>query len=233
MKEKVDLGGFHQILGWVTFAAMAIAIYLVFIWVPVERNMGVSQKIFYFHVASAWVGFFAFFIVFIGSVAFLRTRKASWDILASSSAEIGVLFTTIVLVTGPIWAKSAWNTWWTWEPRLTTTLMLWFIYLAYLLVRASSMEQEQKGRLSAVFGIVGFLNVPVVFMSIHWWQAVLHPNVIEVNRIGLPPSMLKTLIFSVIAFTFLYVYFLRTGMAVARLSHQVQLLKDQLREEQE
>ncbi|MDW7674726.1 MAG: cytochrome c biogenesis protein CcsA [Bacillota bacterium] len=233
MKSDMILSQKHQILGWVTFVLMALATYLIFMWVPADAKLGVSQKIFYFHVASAWVGFFAFFVVFIGSIAYLRTRSRRWDILASSSAEIGVLFTTIVLITGPIWGRSAWNTWWTWEPRLATTLILWFIYLAYLLVRSSSMEPDKKGRFSAVFGIIGFINVPIVFMSIHWWQTVLHPKVIEPGRIGLPSSMLQTLIFSVIVFTFLYFYFLQKGMALAHLQDQLQEIKNTLREKQE
>lgn len=229
---KTD-GGFqlkNQLLGGLTFALMAVAIYLVFIWVPPDRTLGLSQKIFYFHVASAWVGFFAFFIVFLASIAFLKTSNYRWDVLAVSSAEIGVLFTTMVLITGPIWAKSAWNIWWNWEPRLTTTLILWFMYLAYLLVRSSTMELDKKGRFSAVFGIIGFFNVPIVFMSIHWWQAILHPTVIEADRIGLPPSMLTTLIVSVVAFTFLYGYLLQQGMAIANLKMEIQQLKEIIQE---
>lgn len=233
MKSDVILGPRHQLLGYVTFLFMAMATYLVFMWVPADKILGVSQKIFYFHVASAWVGFFAFFVVFLGSIAYLKTRSRRWDILASSSAEIGVLFTTNVLITGPIWGRTAWNTWWTWEPRLTTTLILWFIYLAYLLVRASAMEDDKKGRFAAVFGIIGFINVPIVFMSIHWWQRIAHPVVFEAGRIGLPKTMLFTLIFCVVSFTFLYLYYLQKGMAGAHLADKVQELKNKLRESNE
>ncbi|MGF7184032.1 heme exporter protein C [Desulfitispora alkaliphila] len=218
------------ILGWLTLVAMTIAIYMVFIWVPADRTLGVSQKIFYFHVASAWVGFFAFFVVCVASIMYLRTRHFKWDILAAASAEIGVLFTTIVLVTGPIWARSAWNTWWNWEPRLTTTLILWFIYLAYILIRSSAVEEEKKGVLSAVFGIIGFINVPIVFMSIHWWQTTLHPVVIEADRVGLPPSMLNTMLVSVATFTLLYFYLLGRSMAIMHLRQKVDDLKSKLRE---
>lgn len=233
MKNDIMLGERHKILGWFTFAMMTVATYLVFMWVPADAKLGVSQKIFYFHVASAWVGFFAFFVVFLGSIAYLKTRSKRWDILASSSAEIGVLFTTIVLVTGPIWARAAWNTWWNWEPRLATTLILWFIYLAYLLIRASSVEEDKRGRFAAVFGIIGFLNVPLVFLSIHWWQSGLHPVVVESDRVGLPSSMLVTLIFSVVAFTFLYLYYLQKGTAVAHMDEKLKRLKNKLRESQE
>ncbi|HLS23122.1 MAG TPA: cytochrome c biogenesis protein CcsA, partial [Pseudogracilibacillus sp.] len=114
---------------------MIISLYLIFIWSKIERIMGPVQKIFYFHVASAWNAFFAFFIVFIFSVLYLIRKKRTYDIIAGISAEIGVIFTAIVLITGPIWARSAWNTWWVWEPRLTTTLILFFMYIAYLVLR--------------------------------------------------------------------------------------------------
>jgi heme exporter protein C len=230
MKNKLILGRGHQVLGGITFAIIAVAIYLVFMWVPADAKLGVSQKIFYFHVASAWVGFFAFFVVFIASVAYLTSRSKKWDIIGISSAEIGVLFTTIALITGSIWGRTAWNVWWSWEPRLVTTLILWFIYVAYLIIRASSAEEEKKGRLSAVFGIIGFFNVPIVFMSIRWWQSGLHPVVFEADRVGLPPSMLRTLITSVIAFTFLYFYLLQKGIALGWLREEVNGLKSKLRE---
>ena len=156
MVRKLKPSIFHNILGGLTFFVMSIAIYMVFLWVPVEAKMGVVQKIFYFHVGTAWVGFFAFFVVFVCSIAYLKTKDRKWDIIAESAAEIGVVFMTLVLITGPIWARSAWNTWWTWEPRLTTSLVLWFIYVAYILVRASSIEDEKKARLASIFGIIGF-----------------------------------------------------------------------------
>jgi heme exporter protein C len=230
MNSKVTLGWGHQLLGGITFALIAVAIYLVFMWVPADRHLGVSQKIFYFHVAAAWVGFFAFSVVFIASIFYLRSRSKKWDIIGVSSAEIGVLFTTIALITGSIWGRTAWNAWWNWEPRLVTTLILWFIYVAYLLIRASSTEEEKKGRLSAVFGIIGFFNVPIVFMSIRWWQIGLHPVVIEAGRVGLPAPMLRTLITSVIAFTFLYLYLLQKGITLAWMRDEAESLKSKVRE---
>ena len=116
--------------------SMVTAIWVVFVATPPETTMGVVQRIFYFHVPSAWIAFLAFFIVCIASVAYLRTAKDFWDTLALSSAEIGVLFTTLVLITGPLWARPVWNTWWTWDARLTTTLVLWLIYVAYLMLRS-------------------------------------------------------------------------------------------------
>ncbi|MFQ6002019.1 MAG: cytochrome c biogenesis protein, partial [Anaerolineae bacterium] len=125
----------HYIASVACFLAMTLALYMVFIYAPIEKTMGVVQKIFYFHVSSAWVSFLAFFIVFLASFAYLLRPKRKLDILASSAAEIGLVFCTIVLVTGPIWAKPVWGIWWTWDARLTFTLVLWLIYVSYLMLR--------------------------------------------------------------------------------------------------
>ena len=141
-------------------ALMLLTLYLVFIWVPTEKNLGISQRIFYFHVAQAWVGFFAFFWVVVGSVGYLWKRSRACDRLAYASAEIGMMFTTMMLVTGVIWAKPAWGVWWTWDPKLTTSLILWLIYAAYLMLRAYSPPGDQGSRFAAILGIVGFRGRP-------------------------------------------------------------------------
>ncbi|MBO8168599.1 MAG: cytochrome c biogenesis protein CcsA [Thermoanaerobacteraceae bacterium] len=219
----------HQLLGWITFVLVLVALYMSFIYAPIERVMGYVQKIFYFHVASAWNAFFAFFIVFIASIIYLITRNMRWDTIAKVSAEIGVVFTTIVLVTGPIWGRAAWNTWWTWEPRLTTTLILWFIYLAYVLIRASGMETQKKATLAAVFGIIGFIDVPIVFFAIKWWGAKAHPLVFGESGGGIHPQMLHALIASVIAFTFLYFYMLQKGILIEQAEERLKKIKETLR----
>ncbi|MBI4649704.1 cytochrome c biogenesis protein CcsA, partial [Candidatus Desantisbacteria bacterium] len=124
-----------SVLTALTFTSMLISLYAVFIYVPVEKVMGIIQKIFYFHVPLAWVSFLAFFVVFVMSILYLLKKDHIYDITAYCAAEIGILFCTLVLITGPIWARPIWNAWWTWEPRLTTTLILWFIYIAYLMLR--------------------------------------------------------------------------------------------------
>lgn len=168
--------------------------------------MGIVQKIFYFHVASAWIGFFAFAVVFVMSIFFLWKKDIVYDTWAYCSAEIGVLFTTLVLLTGPMWAKPIWNTYWTWDPRLTTTLILWLIYIGYLLLRQMIDSQEKAARISAVFGIIGFVDVPIVYMSIRWWRT-LHPEHVMImggKNSGLHPAIFQTLMLSILAFTFLY-----------------------------
>ncbi|MFW5993933.1 MAG: cytochrome c biogenesis protein [Halanaerobiaceae bacterium] len=182
-----------------------ISILAIFQYAPKERVMGNVQRIFYYHVSSAWVGFLAFFVVFIASIFYLRQKNTGYHRTALASAEIGVLFTTIVLATGMLWGRSAWNTWWTWDPRLTTSLILWLMYLGYLFLRLALQgeEDEKQQRLSAVFGIIAFVNVPLVFFSIRWWRTI-HPVVIDVGSTGLSPEMIRVLIFSVLTISLLY-----------------------------
>lgn len=213
-----------KVLFWPTVILMLVAIYAVFVYVPNERVMGYVQRIFYFHVASAWVAFLAFFVVFIGGVGYVLKRQRSWDVLAVSAAEIGVVFTTIALITGSIWGRFAWGTWWTWDPRLSTTLVLWLIYVSYLMLRGLVDEEEQRGRLSAVFGIVGFVDVPIVFMAIRWWRTV-HPVVITAESIDLDPRMIVTLILSVVTFTFLFFLLLPQRVSLENARIELEQLK--------
>ena len=211
-------------LGWLTMAAMIAALYAVFIYVPTERVMGIVQRIFYFHAPCAWVGFLAFFVVFLASILYLWKRRQQWDMLAFSSAEIGVVFTTLVLVTGPIWAKPVWGTWWTWDPRLTTTLILWLIYVSYLVLRNAIDDEERRARLSAVLGILGFIDVPIDFMAIRWWRTI-HPAIIKSQGFQLNQAMLLTLLISLSAFTLLYAYLLVHRLRLERMRLQVEGLK--------
>lgn len=234
MRSNYSLGKGHTYLGWLTFILISVSMLFIFIITPADIRLGDPQKIFYFHVASAWNAFFAFFVVFVTSIIFLLKRDRKYDVIASVSAEIGVLFTTLVLITGPIWARSSWNAWWTWEPRLTTSLILWFIYIAYIMIRVSDMEWEKRSRLSAVFGIIGFIDVPIVFMAVRWWDSQLHPVVFGdgASQVGggLDPIMLFTLILSVFAFTTLYVYVMQKGIAIENMKLKIESVKNTLRE---
>lgn len=198
-----------------TLATMLGALYAIFLYAPVEKTMGIIQKIFYFHVSSAFLSFFAFFIVFVASILFLYQRDRKWDILAQSSAEIGVIFCTLVLITGPIWAKPVWNVWWTWDPRLTTTLILWFIYVSYLMLRGMAGE-GQRASFAAVFGIVGFINVPITFFAIRIWRTI-HPVVIRSSGISITSAMLNTLIITIVAFTLLFFHLLMARIRLERM----------------
>ena len=164
-------GGIRRDLALVVVAAVMVAtMYFIFMFAPTERESGHVQRIMYIHVPMAWLAFLAFFIVFFGSVMYLWKRREKWDDLASSAAELGIIFTTLVLITGPIWAKPTWGVWWTWDARLTSTLVLWLIYVGYLMLRAYSANRSQGARFSAVLGIVGFIDVPIVYFAVDWWR---------------------------------------------------------------
>lgn len=229
---KLDSARIDRVLFYFLVPAFMILMYLIFIWSPVEKVMGEAQKIFYFHVGSAWVAFLAFFVVGYYSVANLIRPKMNHFISAGVSAEIGVLFTTITLITGMIWGRASWNTWWSWEPRLVTTLILWFIYIAYLFIRKMEGSWEKIARLSSVFGIVGCINVPIVFMAIRWWNSKLHPVVFGEGKNqtggGIEPEMLVTLLFSVFTITILYVFLMRKGTEIEKMRLAVRQSKNRL-----
>lgn len=185
-----------------TYVSMLTALYTIFIYAPVEKTMGIIQKIFYIHVPSAFLAYLAFFITFIASIIYLLRKDSKWDTVAHCAVEIGVIFCTIVLITGPIWAKPIWNVWWTWDPRLTTTLILWFTYVAYLMLRRS-VKENQRANLAAVFGIIGFINVPITFFSIRLWRTI-HPVVITSRGLNMTWPMKFSLILTFIAFCFLF-----------------------------
>ncbi|MBO8141694.1 MAG: cytochrome c biogenesis protein CcsA [Firmicutes bacterium] len=212
--------------------AVVAALYLALIWAPDERTLGTVQRIFYIHVGSAWNAYLAFFAVFAASVAYLTRRRALLDAVAASAAEIGILFTTLTLATGIFWARAVWNVWWTWDPRLTTTLIMWFMYVAYLLVRAAADGEERRGRLSAVFGIAAFATVPLVHFSATWWRG-MHPNIIEIQgptpRIAMDPEMIVTMITAMVALTIVSGGLFAFRLGLERLMRQADRLKERIR----
>jgi heme exporter protein C len=175
-------------------------------------------------VACAWTAFLSFFLVFVSSLAYLRTRKAAWDVLAVSAAEIGVVFTSIALLTGSVWAKHAWGTWWEWEPRLTTTLLLWLIYVAYLMLRTAIPEASRRATFSAVFGIAGFVDVPIVFMSIRWWRSI-HPAVVSGGGMDFDVSMYPAFFLSLASLSLVFVYLMVLRTALERSHQQLEKMR--------
>ena len=217
-----------SVLNGLSAAAIMTAQGLVFLYAPTEATMGHVQRIFYFHVSAAWVGFFAFFITFVSSVIYLFFRREQrWDIVASCSAEIGVVFLVMVVATGTLWARPVWNVWWTWDPKLTTALVLLFIYLAYLMLRGMVDEPERRARLAAVVGIVGFADVPLVFGAVRWWgtRSPLHPIIATGEGFALSPRMFFTFLFCLGAFTLLYCTLLAHRIRLERLADEVAALK--------
>ena len=206
------------------FALMMAALYMVFIYVPTDKHTGIVQRIFYFHVPVAWVSFLAFFITFIFSILYLWKREMRWDAVACASAEIGLIFTTLVLITGPIWAKPVWGVWWTWDARLTTSLVLWLIYAAYFLVRSFATEPARSARFGAVIGIVGFIDVPIVFLTVNLWRTQ-HPTTIIFEG-GLTTPMLMTLMVCIAAFTVLYVLLTIQSASLKSMETKINYLRN-------
>src|ERR1041385_2091202 len=203
-----------RVLGYGSLALLAVATYGIFFVAKSISGEGDAGRIVYFHVPMAWVAFLAFFVVFGASIAYLRTSNPRWDHLGRASAEVGLVFTTLVLVTGAIWGYPIWGTWWTWDPKLTTTLILWFMYLAYLMVR-SYAEPPRGPRFAAIVGIVAFVDVPIVYMSSSWWRT-LHPQAVigPTAAAQTPPNIVGLLLLSMVAFTGLYVFLVRVRASI-------------------
>lgn len=220
--------------GWyamLTYVAMVAALWCIFVYAPTEKAQGIVQRIFYFHVSSAMTMFVAFFVVFVASILYLWKHADWWDQTAMSAAELGVLFCTLVLITGPIWGRPIWGVWWTWDPTLTLTLVLWLIYVAYLMLRADATD-PRRARFAAVLGIVGFIDVPLIRWSIEKWRN-LHPEPVVVQSggtTGLPPAMMLTFLVSLAAFLLLFVFLLRQRMAVARRRQELEILRHKVDE---
>jgi len=218
-------------LGWAGAGLMVVTFVLVFWWVPLEAIQGWPQKIFYIHVPSAWLMYAAFSVVFAASIMYLWQGTALWDIYARCAAEIGFLFTSLALVTGMLWGKPIWGTFWTWDARLTSTLILWFIYGGYLLIRAFARPETDVGRLAAVVGIVGFIDVPIIHLSVVWWRT-LHPEPVVMIPDdpggGLPTSMLVTLLVSLISFSLVFAWFLVQRVWQERTAENLALLESML-----
>ena len=202
-------------LGFASLGLLAISVFGIFFVAGPISGEGDAGRIVYFHVPMAWVAFLAFFVVFGASIAYLRTSNPRWDRLGRASAEVGLVFTTLVLITGSIWGYPIWGTWWTWDPKLTTTLILWFMYLAYLMVR-SYAEPPRGPRFAAVVGIIAFFDVPIVYEATVWWPRGLHPPPALGPQADQQPSatIVWILMLSLVAFTVLYAYLVRMRMEV-------------------
>ncbi|MGH2658310.1 MAG: heme ABC transporter permease CcmC [Actinomycetota bacterium] len=189
---------------------------------PADAVQGDVQRLMYVHVPAAWLAYLAFSVVFVGSVAYLITSRSRWDRLAAASAEIGVLFTALAIALGSLWGKPVWGTWWTWDPRLTTTAVLLLVYLGYLAVRRLPESPRRRGRWAAVVGILGFLDVPIVHLSVVWWRS-LHqpPTVLRAGGPAIAGPMLAALLLAVAAFSVLYAYLLVLRLRVGRLEDRV------------
>ncbi len=201
-----------------------ICLYVIFAVVPTESRMGVIQRIFYFHVPSAICAFLGVGVCAVASALYLWKRDRRFDILAHAGAELAVVFCSIVLISGPIWARPVWGVWWTGEARLTSTLVLWLIFVGYLVLRGSADNPDQAARWGAVVAIVGALDVPIIYKSVAWWRG-LHPRVLKATGgQGLDPTMERTLMLCMLTFVLLFTYLVIQRWRLGRLQDEVQAL---------
>jgi len=215
-----------RILAAVSVIALAVGQWFIWAYAPLEETMGVVQKIFYIHMPLAWWSFVSFFTVFAASVRHLMKRDAASDILAGAAAEIGVLMSGLALISGSIWGRAAWNVWWTWDPRLTTTLIMWFVYAGYLVLRGASgggMGGERRAMVCAVLGVVAFLDVPLVFYSARIWRSV-HPAVLASKGGGLEPEMWHAVLVNLVAFGCLWLTLLVARYRIGRAQERARAL---------
>ena len=213
----------NRIFGIALILIFGIIGWAVFYLIPMEASMGITQKIMYIHVPSIWMAFLAILIAFIASLLYLWKRTERIDIVAHSSVELGVVFCGLALVTGSIWARPTWNTYWSWDARLTTTLILFLIFVGYLLLRKFTDYGERQARICAVVAIIGFLDVPLIHMSVVWWRTLHQPSTMfspKQNVIDKP--LLVMLWVCVLAFTLLFLYLLSNRIKLEKSTRQYQ-----------
>jgi len=221
------------ILDWITGILFITAILGVFFYAPLEAVMGWVQKVFYFHVAAGWTGMLGFLVSAVAGVLYLVKKKPRWDRIGFAGGEIGMVFMLICIITGSIWARPIWNTWWTWDPRLTTATIMELIYAAYLLLRQGVEEPERRARFGAVYAIIGFISVPLTFLSIRIFRTI-HPVVIGSNDPGaagafdMTPRMMQVFMFSLVAFSFIFADILWHRIRLGALADHVEQKKIQL-----
>ncbi len=221
------LGRYGEVaLAGATALVMLLAIGMAFFYAPTEAVQGDVQRIEYIHVPIAWTAFLAFFIVFVASALYLWRNDERWDWLARSGAEIGTIFTTLALITGSLWGRPVWGAWWAWDARMTTTLILWFIYVGYLLLRSYTGRSAAGARAAAVLGIVGFIDVPIDYLSVTWWRT-LHPalQLPLGQQAQAPASVVVTLMVALAAFTLLFGYLLFLVYRLQRLQSEALRLR--------
>jgi heme exporter protein C len=221
------------ILDIVTIILMIAATLMVFFYAPMEKTMGAVQRIFYFHTSLAWVGMLGFFFATIAGVVYLRTHDHRWDIVELAGIEIGLVFLLVTIVTGSIWAYPAWNTWWTWDPRLTTATIMELAYAAYLMLRSGIEDPERRARFGAVYSIIAFISVPLTFFSIRLWSTI-HPVIVASGDPGanesLSPKMLTTFMFCLFTFSIVFADLFWHRIRLGRLADEVETRKMKLAE---
>ncbi len=224
-----------KILDWLSLILLAIATYLSISWAPTEAVMGNVQRVFYFHVAAGWVGMMGFLLAVFSGIMYLTKRDPKWDIVGLAGVEIGLVFSMLNIVTGSIWARPIWNTWWTWDPRLVTATIMELVYVAYLMLRQGIEEPERRARFSAVYAIIGFVSVPFSFLSIRIWRTI-HPVVVGSSDAGaqgsfdMTSNMQVAFFFALFTFTVFGVSLLWHRIRLGQLQNKVEQIKMQIME---
>ncbi|MCZ6628141.1 MAG: cytochrome c biogenesis protein CcsA [SAR324 cluster bacterium] len=222
-----------KVLGWLSLAGFLCVGVLIFGFTPNDRLMGFSQKIMYLHLPSIWITYLSFFVVFYCSIAYLWKRRERFDRIANSAAEIGVLFCGLGILTGAIWGRPTWGTYWVWDARLTTTLLLFLIFVGYVVLRAFTDPGEKQARMAAVIGIVGFLDIPLIHLSVQWWRTLHQPS--TMFKLGgegrpqpaMPPEFLYPLLLSLLVMTVFYGFLLLYRL---RIEERADMLAERLAE---
>jgi heme exporter protein C len=218
------------VLDYGTTLLFIVAIGMVFFYAPLEVVMGQVQRLFYFHVATWWVGMLGLVVAAISGIAYLRTSKSRWDVIGLAAVEISIVFVFLGIVTGSIWARPAWNTWWTWDPRLTTAAVLELIYIAYLMLRQSISDPDRRARFGAVYALVGSISVPITWFSIRLFRTI-HPVVVGSGSptaeggFDMTPRMVQTFMVSLLTFSFLFITLLWHRIRLGDLSEKVERLR--------
>lgn len=211
--------GTARLMGIAALVTMLIGSFVGLFVVSPDRLQGDVQRLMYVHVPAAWLAFLAFFVVFLMSVLYLIQRDLKWDRVAHASAEIGVVFTVLTLALGSMWGKPTWGVWWTWDPRLTTTAIMLAIYVGYLAIRSFADDPDKRARWAAIVGIIGFANVPIVYLSVIWWRTLHQP---PSSPRSVSPEILWTLLFNVLAFTLVYVYLMMRRIRLAKVEGELE-----------
>lgn len=224
-----------KILNLISIVLALVAFFMAMFYAPLEKVMGAVQKVFYFHVATAWVGMLGFIVAALVSIIYLRTQNLKWDIVGLAAVEISLVFFLVAIVLGSIWARPAWGTWWTWEPRLTTAAILEMVYLAYLLLRQGIEDPDRRARFGAVYTLLGGLSIPITFVSIRIFRTI-HPVVIgdasaqAQGGFSMTPAMLQTMLFSIAAFSVIFVTMFWHRIRLGQFAEKVEQLKLQVTE---
>ena len=224
------------LLEWGTILGLLGCGYWIFEWTPVETSQGFAQKIMYLHVPTVIIAYLAFFIVFAFSIVYLWKRDLMFDRIAKASAEVGLLFCALVLITGAVWGRPIWGTYWVWDARLTTTLLLFLIFMGYFLLRMSTDDRDKESRLAAVIGIIGFLDIPIIHKSVEWWRTLHQPTTLfkaeeGIAKPSIPDELLYPLLATMLVMLLFYLFLLQLRYRVEASQDELNLLLAQNRED--